>query len=368
MKYLIIRMYPNVLNIKSYNCQEIGLAKAMIRKGNQCDIVLYTDKNKNWDDEIIFDENRKIHVYYLKAKSIFKNAFFDKKLYELIKQYDIVQTAEYDQLGNIKLRRLLGDKLVIYHGPYESEYTKGYKKKCVISDFIIKFYKDYKNTPCLSKSVLATDFLRKKGFKNIKTVGVGLDDEKFKKSEDVTDFDFLRDKGKYKYLLYIGRLEERRNILFMFDVLKNVSENNKFIKLVIIGKGNKEYTEKCWNYARKINVIDKIIYIESMNQENLPAIYKKCDIFLLPTKYEIFGMVLLESMYWGVPVITTVNGGSSCLINEKNGVVINSENNVNEWAKNIRKVIENPNKYKENAKKTVRNGFLWDNLCEKFLE
>ncbi len=119
MKYLIIRMYPNVLNIKSYNCQEIGLAKAMIRKGNQCDIVLYTDKNKNWDDEIIFDENRKIHVYYLKAKSIFKNAFFDKKLYELIKQYDIVQTAEYDQLGNIKLRRLLGDKLVIYHGPYE---------------------------------------------------------------------------------------------------------------------------------------------------------------------------------------------------------------------------------------------------------
>ena len=44
MKILIVRMWPDTLNIKNYNCQELGLAKALVRKGNTCDIVLYTDK------------------------------------------------------------------------------------------------------------------------------------------------------------------------------------------------------------------------------------------------------------------------------------------------------------------------------------
>ena len=56
MKILIIRMYPNVLNINTYNCQEIGLAKALIRKNNVCDIVLYTDKNP-YEEDIKFDNN-----------------------------------------------------------------------------------------------------------------------------------------------------------------------------------------------------------------------------------------------------------------------------------------------------------------------
>ena len=69
--------------------------------------------------------------------------------------------------------------MVIYHGPYLSEYTKGYKNKCVFSDFYYLFHKDYKNTPCLSKSLLATELLKKKGFEKITTIGVGLDTDRF---------------------------------------------------------------------------------------------------------------------------------------------------------------------------------------------
>ena len=72
MKILIVRMYADCLNITNYNCQEVGLAKALIRKGNICDIVLYTDKETSYEEDLFFDDEKsKIHIYYLKAKTAF---------------------------------------------------------------------------------------------------------------------------------------------------------------------------------------------------------------------------------------------------------------------------------------------------------
>lgn len=369
MRILIIRMYPDVLNIESYNCQEIGLAKALIRKGNQCDVVLYTDKNENWEDDVYFDDGKKIHIYYLKAKSIFKNAFFDKILYSIIKSYDIIQTSEYDQIGNLFLRKKLGDKLMIYHGPYECEFTKGYKMKCIISDFIFKFFKDYKNTKCLSKSVLAMEFLKNKGFKKISMVGVGLDEDRFKSNNKDKSIEIIENKGTLQYLLYVGKVEERRNVLLLIDILKEILVDNENVRLLIIGKGEKKYMDKCIMHAKNLGIDENIIYIESMNQEMLPQVYQNCDVFLLPTKYEIFGMVLLEAMYFGIPVVTTYNGGSSVLIkNKENGCIVKNES-VSEWKKVIEDIIydrEYRLKLSRNAKETIKNNYMWDNLVEEF--
>ena len=151
MKILIIRTYPDELNIKNYNCQELGLAKALVKQGNICDIVLYTSKNENYEEIINVDERKKIHIYYLRAKKFLKNVFFDKRdLENIVKDYDIVQVAEYDQIGNMQIKKL-SKKMVIYHGPYSSKYTKGYNLKCKISDFIYLFNKDYKNTDSMWK-------------------------------------------------------------------------------------------------------------------------------------------------------------------------------------------------------------------------
>ncbi len=78
MKILIIRMWPYEININNYNCQEIGLAKELVIKGNQCDIVLYTNNDKSYEYDYTFD-NKKIHIYYLKAKKFLKNCFYEKK-------------------------------------------------------------------------------------------------------------------------------------------------------------------------------------------------------------------------------------------------------------------------------------------------
>ena len=370
MKILIIRTYPDELNINNYNCQELGLAKALVKEGNICDIVLYTSKKKNYEEEIIVDDKRKIHIYYLKAKKFLKNIFFDKRnLNNIIKDYDIVQVAEYDQIGNIKIKKM-AKKMIIYHGPYSSKFTKGYNLKCKVSDFIYLFHKDYKNTPCIAKSKLAEEFLRKKGFKNVTTIGVGLDNarfnEKVNKNQKVIELENAKKDEKLRYLLYIGKIERRRNTLFLINLLNEINKTKNNVKLILIGKGESKYIEKVKNEIEKYNLDDKIIYIEKMKQEELSNIYKISDIFLLPTEYEIFGMVLLEAMYFGLPVITTYNGGSSTIIeNGKNGFI--EDININKWKDIILKNLYNK-VVSVNAKKTIEDNYIWNKLSQKLIE
>lgn len=88
----------------------------------------------------------------------------------------------------------------------------------------------------------------------------------------------------------------------------------------------------------ELGIKNRVIYKESLEQKYMPTVYQLCDAFSLPTRYEIFGMVLLEAMYYGLPTFTTYNGGFSTLMNQENGVIINSMD-VNEWSKKIIQVL-----------------------------
>lgn len=70
----------------------------------------------------------------------------------------------------------------------------------------------------------------------------------------------------------------------------------------------------------------------------------KCDIFVLPSRYETFGVVYIEALASGKPVIATFNGGAEDIINEEVGVLVEIDN-VNKLAQAMEKVRENYNKY-----------------------
>lgn len=98
MKILIIRTFPGYMNVRknTYNIQEIGLAKALIRKGHICDIVFWTDKSPE-TVSYKFDGDKELKIFYLNGKNILNNAIY-KDLDELIAQYDIIQPAEHNQI------------------------------------------------------------------------------------------------------------------------------------------------------------------------------------------------------------------------------------------------------------------------------
>ena len=253
MKILIIRNYPSYMDVEknTYNIQEVGLAKALVRKGNVCDIVFWTDKDEK-EVAIPVDDRGKVTVFYKHGKTALKNTVYSG-CDELFAQYDVLQTTEYNQMQSWILAKKYPEKHIVYHGPYYTPFNKRYNLMCTVFDlFFLNRYRKI-GTHFITKSKLAQEFLGSKGIKasNVKTIGVGIDTQMLSngKTECSEPLFLEMCKDEKVKLLYIGRFEERRNIPFIFDIFAEILKKSVNATLYMIGTGDKDYTEKCWKHA-----------------------------------------------------------------------------------------------------------------------
>ncbi|MGN9222518.1 glycosyltransferase family 4 protein [Coprococcus comes] len=372
MKVLIVRPSPNKMNVNTYNLQEIGLAKALVRKGCVCDVMYYCGNEKDHIEKIVFDENKSLNILWLHGKGILREGIYPS-LKKYVPNYDIVQVGGYVGLTSCWLNRKYPEKIVNYQGPYYYKANQGDIKKAAVFDRLLLPLQKKKNMVVATKSILATNYIKDKGIENVTTIGVGLDlDNLLRDSESIEENEFIKEIKEIKnstLFLYIGVLEERRNILFLLEVFQKVGKQIENSKLIIIGKGKQNYVAMCKEKLIELGLENDVIYREKLEQKYMPAIYQASDAFLLPTRYEIFGMVLLEAMYYGLPVFTTYNGGSSTLINNENGIIIENTD-CNEWSKKIVKVLSDKKECDaigEKAHRTVEKNYTWDALANKFL-
>lgn len=372
MKVLIVRPSPNKMNVNTYNLQEIGLAKALVRKGCVCDVMYYCGNEKDHIEKIVFDENKSLNILWLHGKGILREGIYPS-LKKYVPNYDIVQVGGYVGLTSCWLNRKYPEKIVNYQGPYYYKANQGDIKKAAVFDRLLLPLQKKKNMVVATKSILATNYIKDKGIENVTTIGVGLDlDNLLRDSESIEENEFIKKIKEIKnstLFLYIGVLEERRNILFLLEVFQKVSKQIENSKLIIIGKGKQNYVAMCKEKLIELGLENDVIYREKLEQKYMPAIYQASDAFLLPTRYEIFGMVLLEAMYYGLPVFTTYNGGSSTLINNENGIIIENTD-CNEWSEKIVKVLSDKKECDaigEKAHRTVEKNYTWDALANKFL-
>lgn len=106
-------------------------------------------------------------------------------------------------------------------------------------------------------------------------------------------------------LLYVGRLGARKGLDLALRALAEVDDED--VELLIAGTGRHEETLR--ELARELGIADQVQFLGYVPNENLPVLYSSSDIFLLPSEYEGFGLVLLEAMACGTPVIGVDAGG-----------------------------------------------------------
>lgn len=99
--------------------------------------------------------------------------------------------------------------------------------------------------------------------------------------------------------LYVGRLVEVKNVSVLIDVF---NKNGK--PLTIVGGGILED-------ELKKKAKDNIVFTGFIDNAKLGSVYQKHDVFILPSTYEPWGLVVEEALYWGLPVIVSDRVGSS---------------------------------------------------------
>ena len=368
MKILIVRTWPYELNANSYNVQEIGLAEALVRAGHQCDIVFYLKKGKS------YVESRKggVRIYWRRGYNLLKNGIFPG-IRKIAKEYDIVQVHEYDQIQSWLLYAFPRDlKIVIYHGPYYNEFNKGCNMKCKLFDntFLKVNQKALSQTICLTKSPLAESFLRSKGFTKVHSLGVGINPNSFG-SDHILFSKIAEEMSEDKFnIIYVGKMEKRRNIIFLLDVVNQVAKKCNNIHFTMIGAGENDYMNEIKPVMQEMQKEGQLSYRSSATQAELKEVYQKADLLLFPSNYEIYGMVLMEAMYFGVPCVSSMNGGAASLIeNNIDGVILGTFE-IDKWVQTLMQLQGNRSivkKMGEQASEKIKNKYTWDYLASKFV-
>lgn len=147
-----------------------------------------------------------------------------------------------------------------------------------------------------------------------------------------------------KFILYVGTIEERKNLLSVFEAM---NQNNINYPVVAIGRETK-YTEKVKLYVEEHHIND-VTFIHQSDFCDFPAIYQMATLFVYPSIFEGFGIPILEALNSGTPVITT-KGGVFPEVGGDAALYVEYGNNA-EMAKQIKILLENKTLREELSKK-----------------
>lgn len=174
-------------------------------------------------------------------------------------------------------------------------------------------------------------------------------------------------------LLYLSNMMSEKGIWILLDACKKLKENGKILECHFVGNWGDTNLESFNNEIKKRD-LDGIVYVHGPQYgQNKNSFFRDSDIFVFPTYYhgETFGLVLLEAMEYGLPCISTPEGGIPSIIeNMKNGVLV-EQKNVQQLYDAICLLIDNKDlriSMGENGRKTYIEKFKLDKFESNLFE
>lgn len=135
---------------------------------------------------------------------------------------------------------------------------------------------------------------------------------------------YLQKKTEYggRELLYVGSLIQRKGLDLLFPALAQTRED---ICLTIVGEGQEK--EALMEQAKKLGITSRIRFLGYVEGEPLRELYHNADVFILPTREDCFGLVILEAMCASLPVISSkyADGAFDLVQEGENGCIIDPE-------------------------------------------
>ena len=156
--------------------------------------------------------------------------------------------------------------------------------------------------------------------KNLKT-NFNVDAEVIHNIVDVSNFQYVRREQKDNFaFVSVGNLIPIKGFDILIEAFAEAFKNDDTVLLKIVGEGlEKEHLQ---SLVTQLNIGDRVVLLGEMPREKLKDVYYESDAFVLASKSETFGVVFIEAMTTGLPVIATACGGPSDFVNEQNGYLI----------------------------------------------
>lgn len=344
----------------------LGISRQLVKMGHE---VYITGRFNEFKD----DQKEIEGIHFLNIKSqdlrdhkldeIGSALLYSKKVSKLLINMDLDVLSLNERFSAYYPSKLNIPKIFTTHNPDAMGF---YRKFAIKNNPINLFFFDIKKR--FEESVLSNsnrivalngnvkDYLNNKGFKNIDIIPNAINPNEYS------------DQGNGNFILYTGRLSKVKGINYLIKAFLELGTEFEDTELLIVGSGPEEKQLKENLKGHKFE--NKIKFIPMLNKTKLKEYLSRCSVLVLPSLFETFGIVLIEAMASGKPVIASnIPGPNEIIENGYNGFLFEKENH--KELTNCLKLLLSDNslqkKIGKNAKKTVEERYTFEKVAEEYL-
>jgi glycosyltransferase involved in cell wall biosynthesis len=111
--------------------------------------------------------------------------------------------------------------------------------------------------------------------------------------------------GEDPKLLFLSRLHEKKGVHFLIEAAALLRQKGRRFKLLLAGTGSPAYENQLREQTQRLQLEDTVSFLGLVKGVEKISLYQSADLFVLPTQQENFGLVLIEALAAGTPVLTT---------------------------------------------------------------
>ena len=177
-------------------------------------------------------------------------------------------------------------------------------------------------------------------------------------------------------ILFVGGLEARKGLEHLFLAVEKLMSQHPNTRLTVLGRSGltsgKNYDEKRLFsiLAKRLGIGRNVRFLEQVTDEQLPSLYALCDIFVLPSRMEGWGLAIMEAMAMMKPVVATRVGGIPELVQHGRTGYLVDAGDVLGLSEAIAGLVEDPSlreKMGREGRESV-NEYTWERAARKTLE
>jgi len=311
------------------------------------------------------------------------------------KRDDLIRKIWWEKL--LLPKKVRGDKCDVFISLYQcpTNFAKNIKHKMLVHDLIPKIFPEYLDNwrkklyfYLSNRAIRRTDEIftisewSKKDIhkyleiptEKIKVAHPSVGEEFFEKADDEKDNRVLEKYGVYgRYIFYVSGFDFRKNIPGLLKAYAKLLERYEIndVNLVLGGEDKSRFSPLFTDVRKEIKDLEleeNVKLIGFVEQKDMPALYRQCELFVLSSFYEGFGLMALEAMACGAP--TAVSKSSSLPEVGGDAVLYFNPHDTEEMARVMGKILRNnklrlrlAEKGRERAKK-----FSWKSFVKVFFE
>ena len=162
-------------------------------------------------------------------------------------------------------------------------------------------------------------------------------------------------------VLFVGRFVPAKNIALLLEAFSEVLNEIPNAELILVGEGPLE--EKIASRVESLGISRSIRMPGYVENEELPRYYRGADLFALTSRHESFGMVLLEAMSCGTPVVSSRAGAAHKIVDHSVNGLLYTEGNKEELVNSLEIVLQNTDlkhQMEANAREITKSQYDWE--------